>query len=99
MGVTLKPARTHATDQVTQAVAALLRHLAKERAGKSTLFEEEDVFSLARGAASAVRGGGWLTRPAFQVIALKKTPGAGKAKPHRMCVACGALASKQGGGE
>lgn len=31
---------------VQKAVAALYTHLAKERAGKSALFEEEDMFSL-----------------------------------------------------
>ena len=31
---------------VQRAVAALFTHLAKERAGKSALFEEEDMFSL-----------------------------------------------------
>jgi hypothetical protein len=32
--------------QVDRAVAALLAHLARERAGKSALFVEEDMFSL-----------------------------------------------------
>jgi len=33
---------------VRKAVDALMAHLAKERAGKKSLFEEEDMFSLAR---------------------------------------------------
>lgn len=70
---------------------ALFKHLAKEQASKSSLLEEEDIFSLVRAVPHpSSRQGPQLNSDtvltASQVVALKKIPGHGSAKPHRMCV-------------
>lgn len=69
-----------------------MAHLAKERAGKKSLFEEEDMFSLAR-RCRLPRAPPPLTHaPPVQVVALAKVPAHGSVKAHRMCVAAPAAA-------
>jgi hypothetical protein len=73
--------------QVRKAVDALMAHLAKERAGKKSLFEEEDMFSLARRCRRPRALPPLTHAPPVQVVALAKVPAHGSVKAHRMCVA------------